>query len=113
MLLFDVDQHDAGEIGVLNGDAAAPADSHTFKVTPWMDWGSPFYASSLLSASLRRSLTSARSTKCMAETFTTETKPASDGALIANSGWGGLLPTATNVGVAIPLHTSFLAARSG
>ena len=48
-----------------------------------------------------------------AETFTTETKPASDGALIANSGWGGLLPTATNVGVAIPLHTSFLAARSG
>ena len=29
MLLFDVDQHDASEIGVLNGDATASCDSHT------------------------------------------------------------------------------------
>ena len=39
--------------------------------------------------------------------------PASVGALIANSGWGALLPTAAHVGIAIPLHTRFLAVRSG
>ena len=43
----------------------------------------------------------------------TKAKPASVGALIANSGWGGLLPTAAHVGIAIPLHTRFLAVRSG
>jgi hypothetical protein len=43
----------------------------------------------------------------------TETWLAPDGAFIVNSGWGGLLPTAAHVGIAIPLHTSFLAIHSG
>jgi hypothetical protein len=47
------------------------------------------------------------------ESFKTKTKPAPDGALIGNSGWGGLLPTTAHVGIAIPLHTGFLAVRSG
>jgi hypothetical protein len=42
------------------------------------------------------------------ESFKTKTKPAPDGALIGNSGWGGLLPTTAHVGIVFHCIPAFL-----